>query len=102
MDCTSEQEERSVLCSGRIILECANCEERLVLLGREEDWLSTRTIFECECGQSLSLAGNRIAEETPLPPPPGRRPPSSTGGGGRWDGALAFEPASAEVVQLLD
>ena len=98
----SEQEERSVLCSGRIVLECANCEERLVLLGREEDWLSTRTVFECECGQSLSLAGNRIAEEMPTPPPSGRRPPSSTGGGGRWDGALAFEPAGAEVVQLLD
>ena len=101
MDYPSEQEQHSVLCSGRIVLECATCEERLVLLGREEDWLSTRTVFECECGQSLSLAGNRIAEETPTPPPPGRRPPSSTGGG-RWDGALAFEPAGAEVVQLLD
>jgi hypothetical protein len=101
MDYPLEQQERSVLCSGGIILECATCEERLVLLGREEDWLSTRTIFECECGQSLSLAGNRIAEETPTPPPPWRRPPSSTGGG-RWDGALAFEPAGAEVVQLLD
>ncbi len=102
MDYPSKQEEeRSVLCSGRIVLECANCEERMVLLGREEDWLSTRTVFECECGQSLSLAGNRIAEEMPTPPPPGRRAPSSTGGG-RWDGALAFEPAGAEVVQLLD
>ena len=101
MDYPSEQDERSILCSGCIILECANCEERLVLLGREEDWLSTRTVFECECGQSLSLAGSRIAKETPTPPPLRRRPPSITGGG-RWDGALAFEPAGAEVVQLLD
>jgi hypothetical protein len=102
MDYPLEQEQRSVLCSGRIVLECANCEERLVLLGCEEDWLSTRTVFECECGQSLSLAGSCIAEETPTPPLPWRRPPSSTGGGGRWDSALAFEPAGAEVVQLLD
>ena len=102
MDYPSEQEEeRSVRCSGRIILECAKCKERLVFLGREEDWLSTRTIFECECGQSLSLAGNRIAEEMPTLPPRRRRAPSSTGGG-RWDSALAFEPAGAEVVQLLD
>ena len=102
MDYPSEQEEeRSVLCSGRIILECAKCKERLVFLGREEDWLSTRPIFECEGGQSVSLAGNRVAEETPTPPPPQwRKPPSSTGGG-RWDGALA-SPVGAEVVQLLD
>lgn len=54
--------ERFVLCSERIILECA-CGERLVLLGLEEDWYSElRTLFECECGEKLSLA-DRLDEE---------------------------------------
>ena len=36
----------------------------MVLLGREEDWHSEgRNIFECECGESLSISANRIGEE---------------------------------------
>ncbi len=47
--------------SGRVILICEECGERLVLGDPEEVWLSTRTLFECECGQGVSLA-NRLEE----------------------------------------
>ena len=57
----SENSERFVECSERIVLEC-KCGERLILFGLEEDWRSERTTFECECGESLTLA-NRPAEE---------------------------------------
>jgi hypothetical protein len=57
----SENSERFVLCSERIVLEC-KCGESLILFGLEEDWQSERTVFECECGESLTLA-NRPAEE---------------------------------------
>ena len=57
----SENSERFVLCSERIILEC-NCGERLILLGLEEDWQSERTDFGCECGEKLTFA-DRANEE---------------------------------------
>ena len=58
--------ERFVLCSECIVLRC-ECGERLVLLGREEDWYSEgRTIFECECGEKLTFA-DRFYEEEPAP-----------------------------------
>jgi len=42
--------------SERIVLECG-CGERLVLLGREDDWYAEgRGAFECGCGEELSLA----------------------------------------------
>jgi hypothetical protein len=45
--------------SERIVLECG-CGERLVLLGREDDWYAERReAFECSCGERLTLA-NRI------------------------------------------
>ena len=49
--------ERCVLCPDRTVLGC-RCGERLILLGREEDWYSEgRTTFECrQCGGPLSLA----------------------------------------------
>jgi hypothetical protein len=49
--------ERYVLCPEQIVLECW-CRERLILLGREEDWyLEGRTVFEChKCGGQLTLA----------------------------------------------
>ena len=60
------QSEHFVLCSERVVLECHQCEERLVLLGREEDWYSEgRTVFECECGEMLTFA-DRFEEETTL------------------------------------
>jgi hypothetical protein len=42
--------------SEQIVLEC-KCGERLVLLGREDDWYAEgRNTFECECGKELTLA----------------------------------------------
>jgi hypothetical protein len=42
--------------SDRIVLGC-ECGERLVLLGREDDWHAEgRQTFECECGEKLTLA----------------------------------------------
>jgi hypothetical protein len=55
------ESERFIECSGRIILECNECGEALILLGREEDWRSERTVFECHCGQTLTLM-NRVDE----------------------------------------
>jgi hypothetical protein len=49
--------------SGRIVLGCGSCGERVVLLGREDDWHSEgRTVFACECGARLTLA-DRLGEE---------------------------------------
>jgi len=45
--------------SGHVILMCEECGERLVLSKPEEVWLSTRTRFECECGEDVSLASRR-------------------------------------------
>ena len=48
--------------SGRIVLGCGSCGERVVLLGREDDWHSEgRTVFACECGARVSLA-DRVGE----------------------------------------
>ena len=49
--------------SGRIVLGCASCGERVVLLGREDDWRSEgRTAFACECGARVTLA-DRVGED---------------------------------------
>jgi hypothetical protein len=50
--------------SRRVILICEECGEKLLLGEPEEVWLSTRTRFECECGEDVSL-GSRL--EGPLP-----------------------------------
>ena len=50
--------------SEQIVLTCEGCQEKLVLLGPEEDWRSRRAIFLCECGHKLTLDG-RTAEEVP-------------------------------------
>jgi hypothetical protein len=53
----------SELASERIVLEC-RCGEMMILLGHEEDWHSEgHTIFECECGERVSIADNRVSEE---------------------------------------
>ena len=49
--------------SGHVILVCEQCGERLVLGDPEKVWLSTRTLFECECGRDVSLA-SRLEEPT--------------------------------------
>jgi hypothetical protein len=49
--------------SDRIVLGCRSCGERVVLLGREDDWYSEgRTAFACECGARLTLA-DRVGED---------------------------------------
>lgn len=48
----------------QIVLICDNCREKLVLLGSEEEWRSRRAVFQCECGQRLTLGG-RSDEEVP-------------------------------------
>jgi hypothetical protein len=57
----SEDSDRFVVFSDRIVLEC-RCGETLILLGLEEDWRSERADFECQCGTNLTLA-NRSNEE---------------------------------------
>ncbi len=48
--------------SDRIVLRCGACGERVVLLGREDDWyLEGRSSFACECGAKLTL-GDRVGE----------------------------------------
>jgi predicted RNA-binding Zn-ribbon protein involved in translation (DUF1610 family) len=51
--------ERFVECSGRVVLECGNCGEALILLGHEKDWRSEGTSFGCHCGQTLTLMNRR-------------------------------------------
>ncbi len=59
---TKARSERFVFCSGRIMLEC-RCGEVVVLLGRRTDWGSEAgMLFECGCGENLTLA-DRIHEE---------------------------------------
>ncbi len=54
--------DNTVECPGRMTLECG-CGERLILLGLKEDWLSEqRTNFDCQCGQTLTLA-DRLDED---------------------------------------
>ena len=68
--------ELFVLCTNRVVLGC-RCGERLILLGREEDWYSEgRTTFECgNCGSSVTLV-DRLDEE---------REPTLIGGSGEED-----------------
>ena len=48
--------------SDRIVLGCRTCGERVVLLGRVDDWYSEgRRSFACECGTELTLA-DRVRE----------------------------------------
>ena len=48
----------------QIVLICDNCPEKLILLGSEEEWRSRSAVFQCECGQRLTLDG-RSDEEVP-------------------------------------
>jgi len=49
---------QSIEASGLIVLECSGCGERLLLLGREEDWPKEhRDAFACcGCGDTITLA----------------------------------------------
>ena len=39
----------------QIVLTCEECEERLIIIGPEEDWRSRRAVFVCEEGHKLTL-----------------------------------------------
>jgi hypothetical protein len=40
----------------RIVLECDQCGEMVIVIGCEEDWYTDRNIFlECQCGQRLTI-----------------------------------------------
>jgi hypothetical protein len=42
--------------SDHTVLECSQCGEVVILLGREEDWHTEMNIFvECQCGQRLAI-----------------------------------------------
>ena len=49
----------------RVVLQCRECGEMLVLLGRVEDWHSEYgcTIFECECGEALIISVDCVSEK---------------------------------------
>ena len=53
--------EHFIDCSESIVLDC-RCGEKLILLGKEDDWRSRNAIFRCHCGESLTL-DDRIDEE---------------------------------------
>jgi hypothetical protein len=76
--------------SDHIVLGCRTCGERVVLLGRVDDWYSEgRRSFACECGTKLTLAertGGRVS------PSPGR-------GGGEDD---LRHPGSLPTPGFLD
>lgn len=55
--------------SGVILLGCAKCGERMVLLGLEGDWTSDEgTAFSCGgCAENLTLADRRGDDEDTSP-----------------------------------
>jgi len=54
---------REVGTSGRVVLSCPGCAERVVLLGRPGDWYREgRETFGCQCGQKLTLADRVFGE----------------------------------------
>jgi hypothetical protein len=64
--------------SRGVILLCEECGERVVLAGPPSAWRTERAVFECGCGEGLSLV-NRLDEATtelatvPVARRPGRR-----------------------------
>ena len=41
--------------SERTVLEC-DCKEKMIIIGREDDWRPRNPVFRCECGKKLTLA----------------------------------------------
>lgn len=46
--------EHFIDCSESIVLDC-QCGEKVILLGKEDDWDSREAIFRCYCGENLTL-----------------------------------------------
>jgi len=49
--------------SRSAVLVCEECGERVVLVGTLSAWRSEDAVFECGCGEGLTLA-DRLDEET--------------------------------------
>lgn len=51
--------------SGRIVLACRGCGERVVLLGREDDWYGDGyPAFRCSgCGERVTLADRSVRDD---------------------------------------
>ena len=46
----------------QIVLTCEECEEKLIIIGPEEDWRSRRAVFVCGEGHKLTVDGRPEAE----------------------------------------
>ncbi len=60
------RERRGVRVSDRlrgVVLVCEECGERVVLAGPLSAWRSEGAVFECGCGEGLTLA-DRLEEKT--------------------------------------
>lgn len=53
-------------CSSGIVLVCEECGERTVLVGPLSAWRSEVTVFECGCGEAVTLADGLDQETTDL------------------------------------
>lgn len=49
---------------GRIVLICRECGQRVVVLDPKLTWNLERAVWQCECGEKLTLA-DRIVEGGP-------------------------------------
>ena len=58
-----------------VVLVCEECGERLVLVGPLSAWRSEEAVFECGCGEGLTLADRLEEETTELATVPSARKP---------------------------
>ena len=49
--------------SEQVVLKCEKCEEKLILLGSEDEWRSRRAVLQCGCGQKIVLDRGHADEE---------------------------------------
>jgi vacuolar-type H+-ATPase catalytic subunit A/Vma1 len=58
-----------------VVLVCEECGERVVLAGPLSTWRSEDAVFECGCGEGLTLAARLEEETTELETIPSARKP---------------------------
>jgi hypothetical protein len=58
-----------------VVLVCEECGERAVLAGPPSAWRSEEAVFECGCGEGLTLADRLEEETTELATVPSARKP---------------------------
>jgi hypothetical protein len=44
------------------VLVCTGCREKIVIVGRVEDWLPRNPVFRCNCGEELTFSEDAKAE----------------------------------------